>query len=107
MSQMRTLGRSKDVTVLVYSEFGRRVRANASDGTDHGTSGPVFLIGERINGGFFGEQPSLNQLKDDDLPVTVDFRSVYASILEDVLATSSRDILNGWTTKLPLFALSS
>ena len=104
MSQMRSLGRQKDVTVLVYSEFGRRVRANASDGTDHGTSGPVFLIGERINGGFFGEQPSLNQLKDDDLPVTVDFRSVYASILEDVLATSSRDILNGWTTKLPLVA---
>lgn len=104
MSQMRSIGKSKDVTLLVYSEFGRRVRANASGGTDHGTSAPVFLIGERVNGGFFGEQPSLNQLKDDDLPTTVDFRSVYASIVEDLLATRSSDILNGWQSKLPLLS---
>ena len=58
MSQMRTIGRSRDVTIMVYSEFGRRVRANASNGTDHGTSGPVFIIGERVVGGFHGEQPA-------------------------------------------------
>lgn len=63
MSQMRATNRAKDVVVLVYSEFGRRVRGNASDGTDHGTSGPVFLLGERVKGGFYGEQPSLNNLK--------------------------------------------
>ena len=59
MSQMRATNRSKDVVILVYSEFGRRVRGNASDGTDHGTSGPVFVIGEKVKGGFYGEQPSL------------------------------------------------
>ena len=87
MSQMRTIGRSRDVTIMVYSEFGRRVRANASDGTDHGTSGPVFIIGERVVGGFHGEQPPLNQLKDGDLAVTTDFRSVYGSVIEGVLYT--------------------
>ncbi|NCZ85778.1 MAG: DUF1501 domain-containing protein, partial [Burkholderiaceae bacterium] len=58
MSQMRATNRSKDVVVLVYSEFGRRVKANASEGTDHGTSGPVFVLGERIKGGFYGDQPA-------------------------------------------------
>jgi uncharacterized protein (DUF1501 family) len=57
MSQLRSTNRSKDVTILVYSEFGRRVRANASQGTDHGTSGPVFIMGEKVAGGFYGDQP--------------------------------------------------
>lgn len=96
MSQIRATPRRKDVTVLVYSEFGRRVRANASDGTDHGTSGPVFLIGEGVHGGFHGEQPSLRRLKDDDLEVTTDFRDIYASVLEKVLRTDPDPILTNW-----------
>ncbi|NDF84223.1 MAG: DUF1501 domain-containing protein, partial [Actinobacteria bacterium] len=103
MSQMRAIGRSRDVTIMVYSEFGRRVRANASDGTDHGTSGPVFVIGERVIGGFHGEQPPLNQLKDDDLAVTTDFRSVYGSVLEGVLYTPVDRVISGWNERLPLF----
>ena len=103
MSQMRTIGRSRDVTVMVYSEFGRRVRANASDGTDHGTSGPMFIIGERVVGGFHGEQPPLNQLKDGDLAVTTDFRSVYGSVIEGVLHTPVDRVINGWNDRLPLF----
>ena len=103
MSQMRTIGRSRDVTVMVYSEFGRRVRANASDGTDHGTSGPMFIIGERVVGGFHGEQPPLNQLKDGDLAVTTDFRSVYGSMIEGVLHTPVDRVINGWNDRLPLF----
>jgi uncharacterized protein (DUF1501 family) len=103
MSQMRAVNRGKDVTVLVYSEFGRRVRANASQGTDHGTSGPVFVIGERVAGGFHGEQPSLGNLKDDDLPLTTDFRSVYATLLEKVLATPAERIIGTWSSRLPLF----
>ena len=103
MSQMRTIGRSRDVTVMVYSEFGRRVRANASDGTDHGTSGPVFIIGERVVGGFHGEQPPLNQLKDGDLAVTTDFRSVYGSVIEGVLYTPVNRVISGWNDRLPLF----
>lgn len=103
MSQMRASNRSKDVVVLVYSEFGRRVRANASDGTDHGTSGPVFLLGERVKGGFYGEQPSLSNLKSDDLAVTTDFRDIYASVLEKILSTPAEKILGNWKGRTPLF----
>ena len=52
---------------MVYSEFGRRVRANASDGTDHGTAGPVFVLGRGVRGGFYGAEPSLTDLDDGDL----------------------------------------
>jgi uncharacterized protein (DUF1501 family) len=103
MSQMRTIGRSRDVTIMVYSEFGRRVSANASNGTDHGTSGPVFIIGERVVGGFHGEQPPLNRLKDGDLAVTTDFRSVYGSVLEGVLHTPVNQVISGWNDRLALF----
>lgn len=103
MSQMRAVNQSSNVTMLIYSEFGRRVRANASQGTDHGTSGPVLLVGGGVAGGFHGEQPSLHQLKDDDLAVTIDFRSVYASVLEHVLLTPSDRVLDTAMPKLPLF----
>ncbi|CAB4674476.1 unannotated protein [freshwater metagenome] len=103
MSQMRTIGRSRDVTIMVYSEFGRRVSANASSGTDHGTSGPVFIIGERVVGGFHGDQPPLNRLKDGDLAVTTDFRSVYGSVLEGVLYTPVDRVISGWNDRLALF----
>jgi len=103
MSQMRATNRSNDVIVLVYSEFGRRVKGNASDGTDHGTSGPVFVLGERIKGGFYGDQPALNNLKNDDLAVTTDFRDIYASIIEKVLGTSPEQILGNWKGRTPIF----
>jgi uncharacterized protein (DUF1501 family) len=77
----------------VYSEFGRRVRANASDGTDHGTAGPVFLMGSPIRGGFYGAQPSLNDLDDGDLRVTTDFRDVYATVLQGTLGADPGPIL--------------
>lgn len=103
MSQMRATNRAKDVVVLVYSEFGRRVKGNASEGTDHGTSGPVFLIGEKVKGGFYGEQPSLRQLKNDDLAVTSDFRDIYATILEKILGTQSERVIGSWKGRIPLF----
>ena len=96
LSQLVASGRSKDVTVLVYSEFGRRVAANASAGTDHGTSGPVFVIGDGVKGGFYGDQPSLNNLTQGDLAVTTDFRDIYATLLEGVLHAQPEQILNGW-----------
>lgn len=100
LSQMKTSGRSKDITVLVYSEFGRRVKANGSDGTDHGTSGPVFLIGDRVNGGFYGDQPSLTKLIDGDLAVTTDFRDIYSTILEDVLLTPAERVMGRWNGRI-------
>lgn len=96
IQQLQASGRAKDVTVLIYSEFGRRVKANASQGTDHGTSGPVFVIGDRVRGGFYGDQPSLTKLVDGDLSVTTDFRDVYATLLEDVLGAQVDPILNNW-----------
>jgi len=86
----------QDVTVVVYSEFGRRVRANASDGTDHGTAGPVFVLGPRVVGGLYGEQPSLRRLDDGDLKATVDFRAVFATVLGSVLGAEPARYLSGF-----------
>jgi uncharacterized protein (DUF1501 family) len=85
--------RGKQAVVLVYSEFGRRVKANASEGTDHGTAGPMFLLGDRVRGGFHGEQPNLRDLDAGDLKSTTDFRDVYATVLADVLGTDPGRVL--------------
>ncbi len=77
----------RDVVLLAYSEFGRRVRANASQGTDHGTAGPVFIAGSPVKGGFYGEQPSLTDLDNGDLKYTTDFRDIYAELLERTVGT--------------------
>lgn len=100
--QIDATTRRDDVTVLVYSEFGRRVPGNLSQGTDHGTSGPAFVIGNAVKGGFYGDQPGLSDLRDDDLQVTTDFRDIYATLLEGVLDTDAAAILNGWRGRLPL-----
>lgn len=101
LSQIRATNRRDDVTVLVYSEFGRRARGNASQGTDHGTSGPVFILGERVKGGFYGDNPQLNNLVSDDLQVTTDFRDIYATILEQVLNTPASRIINRSAKPIP------
>ncbi|ANJ06084.1 DUF1501 domain-containing protein [Streptomyces parvulus] len=87
--------RGENVVVAVYSEFGRRARANANQGTDHGTSGPVLVLGEPVRGGFHGDQPGLDHLRDDDLATTTDFRDVYATLLERVLDADPGRILDG------------
>ena len=97
ISQMKSTSRSADVTVVVYSEFGRRVVGNGSQGTDHGTSGPMFIVGEKVNGGFYGDQPSLKNLVNGDLAVTTDFRDVYATILETLLKSPFEPILGKWS----------
>jgi len=63
----------------------------------------VFVLGERIKGGFYGDQPALNNLKNDDLAVTTDFRDIYASIIEKVLGTSPEQILGNWKGRTPIF----
>jgi uncharacterized protein (DUF1501 family) len=87
----------RDVVVAVYSEFGRRVKANASDGTDHGTASSMFLLGADVEGGLYGAPPSLTDLDDGDLKHTTDFRDVYAMLLADVLDGDPEKLLNGWT----------
>ncbi|GAB3849559.1 DUF1501 domain-containing protein [Micromonospora andamanensis] len=105
LMRMARTAAGRQVTVVVYSEFGRRVRANASQGTDHGTAGPVFVLGPRVAGGFFGEQPSLTDLDDGDLKATTDFRDIFGTLLASVLdADPDRYIGAGYrSTLLPLF----
>jgi uncharacterized protein (DUF1501 family) len=91
------------VLVMAFSEFGRRVAENGSAGTDHGTSGPVFLAGTHIQPGLIGSYPSLTDLVDGDLKMTVDFRRVYATVLEDWLGLASETALNGTFERMPLF----
>jgi uncharacterized protein (DUF1501 family) len=90
------------VVVAVYSEFGRRVKANASEGTDHGTASNILLAGDGVPGGLYGEAPSLTDLDDGDLKFTVDFRDVYALLLHDVLGSDPARVLDGWSGRLRL-----
>jgi uncharacterized protein (DUF1501 family) len=100
VKRMAKTDRGRQVVVAVYSEFGRRVRANASQGTDHGTASDVFLLGAPVRGGFHGTQPSLTDLDNGDLKVSTDFRDVYATLLKDVLGTEPDRVLPGWTSHL-------
>jgi uncharacterized protein (DUF1501 family) len=101
MTSISAGARSNDVTVMIYSEFGRRVMSNASFGTDHGTSAPVILIGNTVKGGLYGEQPPLNALDlNGNLKVTTDFRDVYGGLLHDVLHTPVSDVIPSWKTAL-------
>jgi uncharacterized protein (DUF1501 family) len=87
LQQMAADRYGKNVVLLAYSEFGRRVAANASQGTDHGTAGPVFVAGTPVKGGFYGEEPSLIDLDHGDLKATTDFRDVYYELLSTTLQT--------------------
>jgi uncharacterized protein (DUF1501 family) len=99
---MNGSARGRKVTMLVYSEFGRRVKANASDGTDHGTASNVFVLGPEVAGGvLIGAQPSLTDLDNGDLKAATDFRDVYAAMLADVLKADPERVLDGYKTRLP------
>jgi uncharacterized protein (DUF1501 family) len=80
---------------MSFSEFGRRVRENGSQGTDHGTAGPMFLVGAGVKSGLVGKHPSLapDALDHGDLKHGIDFRSVYATVLERWLGTASAPVL--------------
>jgi uncharacterized protein (DUF1501 family) len=96
------------VAILVFSEFGRTVAENGSGGTDHGTAGPLFVAGPGVLPGLIGATPSLLDLdpKHGDLRSSLDFRQVYASILEDWLGLLTAEPLGGTFAKLPLFKTS-
>jgi len=102
VDRMARSDRGRNVVVMIYSEFGRRVRANASDGTDHGTASNVFVVGPRVAGGrLIGEQPSLTDLDDGDLKFSTDFRDVYAAMLTGVLGADPGPILGDWSGLVP------
>jgi len=81
--------------VLVFSEFGRRVPENGAEGTDHGVAAPVLVLGCEVNGGLYGEHPALDDLDEDDLRHTTDFRRVYATVIERWFETRTDRVLEG------------
>ncbi|MEI6082867.1 MAG: DUF1501 domain-containing protein [Verrucomicrobiota bacterium] len=88
------------VLTMTFSEFGRRVAQNASNGTDHGTAAPMFIFGDHLKAGVYGKHPSLTDLDRGDLKFNTDFRSVYATVLENWLGAKSAPILGQQFEKL-------
>ncbi|MGH9010414.1 MAG: DUF1501 domain-containing protein, partial [Acidimicrobiia bacterium] len=90
MTDAAATGKAGDYLLMTFSEFGRRVEEDGSAGTDHGTAAPLFVVGEGVAGGLYGEQPSLTNLDNNkNLIRTVDFREVYATVLD------------GWLRRVP------
>lgn len=86
-------GNADNVLLMTWSEFGRRAAENASRGTDHGTAAPLFVLGKAVKGGILGDAPDLANLDNGNLRYHTDFRSVYATILEEWLQVDSAPIL--------------
>src|SRR5207244_8104980 len=97
------LDRWSDTLVLTYAEFGRRPKENLSNGTDHGTASVHFALGGCVAGGLYGEQPALDRLSgDDNTGYAIDFRSVYATVLDQWWGVPSTGLLGGRFAALPL-----
>ena len=97
MQDLREHDASDEVVVLVFSEFGRRIKDNGS-GTDHGSGGGAYLIGDRVEGGLYAEYPSIDPqdwLYGEDLRHTIDFRSIYATLLDQWLGVDSVPVVGG------------
>lgn len=102
MKDLQHLGQADRVTVMTFSEFGRRVKENASAGTDHGAAAPMFMMGPRVRAGVIGEHPSLADLDEGDLKHHTDFRRVYATVLRQWLGLDPSLVLEGRYTPLDL-----
>lgn len=102
--ELERRGWADRTTVVAYSEFGRRVQENGSGGTDHGAAGVSLVLGPSVRGGFQGDYPDLGDLDKGNLRHTVDFRRLYAGLLEGWLEVDSARVLGGRFEALPLFA---
>ena len=105
MKDLERIGRADDVTLLVFSEFGRRASENTSLGTDHGTANHMYVIGNPVKGGHYGAVPSLTDLDEGgNLKHTTDFRRVYATLIEGWLQhADSKNLLSGDFKTFPVF----
>lgn len=105
MEDVKRIGRANDVAVMMFTEFGRRVEENGSLGTDHGTATPMFIVGKGVKGGFHGRHPSLTDLDDGNMKMTMDFRRVYATMIREWLGYQDASaILKGRFETLGVFA---
>jgi uncharacterized protein (DUF1501 family) len=103
LDDLKEAGLAERVAVLCFSEFGRRAAENGSYGTDHGTAGPVFLAGGRVKAGLVGAPPSLTDLEGGDVKMGIDFRRVYATVLQDWLGLPANAVLGDDFELLSLF----
>ncbi|MCL0028572.1 DUF1501 domain-containing protein [Dehalococcoidia bacterium] len=96
-ADLREHDAADNVAMLVFTEFGRRIRDNGS-GTDHGSGGGAFIVGDSVSGGLYSEYPSLEQsqwARGEDMPHTIDYRSIYATMLEQWLGVEAGPIVGG------------
>jgi uncharacterized protein (DUF1501 family) len=104
---LKTQNKADNVTLMTFSEFGRRVNQNGTTGTDHGTAAPMFVIGNTVRGGLIGDNPNLVNLDSNgDLKANFDYRQVYSTILSDHLGlstTSTAGIFKKSFDRLPIF----
>ncbi|HJP82039.1 MAG TPA: DUF1501 domain-containing protein [Fimbriimonadaceae bacterium] len=101
--EMEACGKADKVIILVFSEFGRRVAENGSQGTDHGQAGPMLLIGKSVKGGMHGSNPDLQNLANGDVRFETDFRSVYAATLDQWIGGDSGMVLGQKFEHAPVF----
>ncbi len=101
---LKDRGHGDRVAVMTFSEFGRRAKENGSGGTDHGSGAPMLLVGGKLKAGVIGEHPDLEKLSDGNLVHAIDFRQVYASVLEQWLGIDSSKLLGEKFKTLKLFA---
>jgi len=106
LADLKRIGRADDVTVMVFSEFGRRVPENVSLGTDHGAANLMFVTGSNVKGGHYGQIPSLTKLDEgDNLVYTTDFRRVYSTMISGWLGyRDTKTLLNGEFEGFGMFA---
>lgn len=102
---LKQQGLAEQVLLVAFSEFGRRAEENASLGTDHGAAAPVILAGPGVRPGVIGPSPNLSKLVDGDVPHGVDFREIYAAVLEKWLSVPSRAILGERFTALDVLTV--
>ncbi len=110
-SDIETLGLADKITIMTFSEFGRRVNENGTSGTDHGSAAPMFVIGKTVNGGVIGANPNFSALDPNgDIKFEFDFRQIYSTVLLDHLGISKENtqtVLFKEFTKLPIFKSST
>lgn len=104
-SALGELGRWDETLIATYAEFGRRPRENGSAGTDHGTASAHFVLGGRVKGGLYGQRPALERLDGNgNLPFAVDFRDIYATVLQRWWGLDATAALRGRYAPLPFIA---
>ena len=109
LTDLRNHDASENVSVLVFTEFGRRIRDNGS-GTDHGSGGGAYILGERVQGGLYAEYPSVKPkdwLNGEDLKHTIDFRGIYGTMLEQWMGVEASPIVGGDFEQVRPFATSA